>query len=99
MESLKTEMIVAQNVKKTTKMRTVVTFSNLYKLIIVTGTIPIVSETNERAFSAMRRVKYWLRSTMVLERFTNLALLCVELMQWTIIRNWKDFHLIINIEN
>lgn len=44
----------------------------------MTGTIPIVSATSDRAFSAMRRVKYWLRSTMVLERFSNLALLCAE---------------------
>lgn len=90
MESLKAEMMVAKNVKNQftetnmltppdmSKIVTFNTFPNLYKLINVAYTIPISSATYERAFSAMRRVKNWLRSTMDEERFTNLSLLCIE---------------------
>jgi len=90
LESLKAEMMVAQNLKKQStdnKMMTPAemaeivspnTFPNLYKLLNVAYTIPISSATCERAFSAMRRVKNWLRSTMLQDRFSNLSLLSIE---------------------
>lgn len=54
------------------------TFPNVYKLLDVTYTLPISSATYERSFSAMRRVKTWLRSTMIQERFTNLSIIHIE---------------------
>ena len=83
-------MMVAQNLKKQStdnkimthaEMAEIVspnTFPNLYKLLNVAYTIPISSATCERAFSAMRRVKNWLRSTMLQDRFSNLSLLSIE---------------------
>lgn len=46
---------------------------NLYKLLHIAIGLPISSADCERRFSAMRRVKTWLRATMVQERFSNLA--------------------------
>jgi len=54
------------------------TFPNLYKLLSVAFTLPISSATCERSFSAMRRVKTWLRSTMIQERFSNLSIIHIE---------------------
>jgi hypothetical protein len=34
--------------------------------------------TCERSFSAMRRIKTWLRSSMVQNRFNNLAIISIE---------------------
>jgi len=84
-ESLKAEMQVAKNLKiqstdiemltplEMSKIVSPNTFPNLYKLLNLAFTIPISSATCERSFSAMQRVKYWLQSTMLQERFTNLA--------------------------
>lgn len=41
-------------------------------------TLPVGSATAERSFSAMRRIRNWLRSTMGQERFSSLALLNIE---------------------
>jgi len=54
------------------------TFPNLYKLLNIAYAIPIGSTTCERAFSARRRVKNWLRLIMLQDRFSNLALLSIE---------------------
>jgi hypothetical protein len=54
------------------------TFPNLYKLLNIVYTIPFNSATCERAFSAMRQIKNWLRSTMLQDYFSNLALLNIE---------------------
>lgn len=90
MESLKAEIQVAKNSKiqstaiemltplEMSKIVSPNTFPNLYKLLNLAFTVPISSVTCERSFSAMRHVKNWLRSTMLQERFTNLALLCIE---------------------
>ncbi|XP_050053731.1 uncharacterized protein LOC126549211 [Aphis gossypii] len=90
-ETLMAEMTVAKNAFQTTyqnqvlgdpeKMATIIneaTFPNLYKLLGVAYTLPISSATCERSFSAMRRVKTWLRSTMIQERFTNLSIIHIE---------------------
>lgn len=53
-------------------------YPNLYKLLKVALTIPVSSATCERSFSAMRRIKNWLRSSMIQERFTNLSTLHIE---------------------
>lgn len=51
---------------------------NLYKLLQSTIVLPVCSAGCERSFSAMRRVKSWLRSTMSQERFSNLSLINIE---------------------
>lgn len=53
-------------------------FPNVYKLVQVGMTIPISSSTCERSFSAMRRLKNWLRTSMGQERFTKLSTLSIE---------------------
>ena len=40
--------------------------------------LPVGSATAEKSFSAMRRTRNWLRSTMGEERFSSLALLNIE---------------------
>lgn len=54
------------------------TFPNLFKCLQVAATIPISSASCERSFSAMRRVKNWLRTSMKQERLSNLSLLYIE---------------------
>lgn len=54
------------------------TYPNLYKLLQVALSIPISSATCERSFSLMRRIKNWLRSSMLQDRFTFLSILNIE---------------------
>lgn len=87
---LKSEMLVAKNcvlrvcenqelniddVKRTV---TEDVYPTLYKILKVALTIPVSSSTSERSFSAMRRIKTWLRTSMWQDRFTNLSLLHIE---------------------
>lgn len=51
---------------------------NFYKMLQVAIAIPISSADCERSFSAMRRTKNWLRTTMGQERFSNLAIINIE---------------------
>nr|XP_018903174.1 PREDICTED: uncharacterized protein LOC109034463 [Bemisia tabaci] len=51
---------------------------NLYKLLQVSIGLSISSANCERSFSAMRRIKTWLRTTMMQTRFSNLSLLHIE---------------------
>jgi len=44
-------------------------YPNVYKLLQVALTLPISLATCECSFSAMRRIKTWMRSTMVHNRF------------------------------
>ncbi|XP_029347858.1 zinc finger MYM-type protein 1-like [Acyrthosiphon pisum] len=53
-------------------------YPNLYKLLSLSLTIPISSATCERSFSAMRKIKNWLRTSMNQDRFTNLSLIYIE---------------------
>lgn len=51
-------------------------YPNIYKLLQVAISLPRISSAScERSFSAMRRIKTWLRSAMHQERFSNLAFL------------------------
>lgn len=74
------------NIKEVTSIRTIcdvlntsqVTkklFSEVARLTQIYLTIPVTTATAERSFSALRRVKTWLRSTMTQERLNNLLLL------------------------
>jgi hypothetical protein len=53
-------------------------FPNVYKLVQVVMTIPISSSTFERSFSAMRRFKNWLRTSIGQERFIKLSAFSIE---------------------
>ena len=53
-------------------------YPNLYKMLQLALTLPIGSSTTERSFSAMRRIRNWLRSTMGQSRFSSLAILNIE---------------------
>ncbi|XP_057187757.1 zinc finger MYM-type protein 1-like [Triplophysa rosa] len=50
-------------------------FEKLFKLAL---TLPVGTATCERSFSAMRRVRNWMRSTMCQERLSSLSLLHIE---------------------
>jgi hypothetical protein len=60
------------------KVLTKQTFPNLYKLFQVALTIPISSSSCERSFSAMHRIKTWLRTSILQERFNNNSILYIE---------------------
>lgn len=51
---------------------------NLRKMLKVALILPVTTDICERSFSAMRRIKTWLRSSMEQNRFDNLALLNIE---------------------
>ena len=53
-------------------------YPNLYKMLQLALTLPIGSATTERSFSAMRRIRNWLRSTMGAKRFSSLSILNIE---------------------
>ena len=53
-------------------------FPNLFKVLQLVITLPISSATCEQAFSAMRRARNYLLSTMTEDRFTSLSLLQIE---------------------
>lgn len=51
---------------------------NLFKLMQLAFTLPVSSSTCERSFSAMRRVKNYMRATMGQERFSDVSILAIE---------------------
>lgn len=53
-------------------------FPSLYKLLQVAMSLPIASATCERSFSAMRKIKTWLRTCMLQDRFNNSSILYIE---------------------
>lgn len=53
-------------------------FPNLFKLMQLVMTLPVSSATCERSFSAMRRVRNYLRTTMSEDRFSALSSLYIE---------------------
>uniref|UniRef100_H3AYP6 DUF4371 domain-containing protein n=1 Tax=Latimeria chalumnae TaxID=7897 RepID=H3AYP6_LATCH len=53
-------------------------YPNYYKLIQLSLTLPVGTATSERSFSAMRRIRNWLRLTMASDRCSSLALLHIE---------------------
>ncbi|CAH1731843.1 unnamed protein product [Aphis gossypii] len=72
----KQENVELEDLKKLLLDKTV--YPNLYSLLQVALSIPVSSATCERSFSAMRRIKTWLRTSMHQERFTNLSLIHIE---------------------
>lgn len=53
-------------------------FPNIHTLLHVSATRPSSTATNERCFSALKRLKSYLRVTMLQERLTSLAMLHVH---------------------
>ena len=53
-------------------------YPNLLLIMQLAMTLPVSSATCERSFSAMRRVKNYMRSTMLQDRFSALASLHIE---------------------
>ena len=53
-------------------------FPEVYHLIKVAMTIPVTSATAERSFSALKRIKTYLRAIMGQGRLTHLAVLSIE---------------------
>ena len=53
-------------------------FPNLVKLLQLSLTIAVSTAECERSFSALKRIKSYLRSTMSIQRLSNLTVLSVE---------------------
>ena len=54
------------------------TFPQLNMLFNIYLVIPVTSCSAERAFSAFKRIKNWLRTTMGEERLSDMAVLNIE---------------------
>ena len=53
-------------------------FSEVHRLLKIFYTIPVTTATAEHSFSALRRLKMYLRSTMTQPRLNNLMLLYIH---------------------
>lgn len=53
-------------------------YPNIRKFLCIMATLPVSVATAERSFSTLRRIKSWLRSSMVEDRLTGLALLHIH---------------------
>ena len=65
-------------VKKDFRERFITSFPNILILINIYLTSPIENVTSERGFSCLKRVKTDLRSTMLQDRLSSLAILNFE---------------------
>ena len=54
------------------------TFPNIYAALRILATIPVTSCECERAVSVLRRLKTYLRSTMLQDRLNGLSLMTVH---------------------
>lgn len=53
-------------------------YPNFAKLLKLALSLPVGTATCERSFSAMRRVRNWMRTTMGQQRLSSLSLLYIE---------------------
>ena len=53
-------------------------FENIVKLLKLALTVPVSSAHDERAFSCLKRVKTYLRSTMTEKQLSNLACISIN---------------------
>ena len=53
-------------------------FPNLFVLLKIACTFPITSAECERSFSAMRRLRTWLRASMKMERLGSVAIMNIH---------------------
>ena len=65
---------LAKAIKECDKLK----FPNVFTLIKIGCTLPVTSAECERSFSAMRRLRTWLRSTMKSERLSALAIMNIH---------------------
>ncbi|CAI6355920.1 unnamed protein product [Macrosiphum euphorbiae] len=88
-DALRSEMLVAKNcLTARTKLnfdleelKLVADFKiypNVYTFLSLSLTIPISSSTCERSFSAMRKIKNWLRTSMLQDRFSNASVAYID---------------------
>ncbi|XP_065939478.1 52 kDa repressor of the inhibitor of the protein kinase [Magallana gigas] len=66
------------NLSTTLEHTNPVLFPNIYKVLLILITMPVSTASAERSFSAMKRIKSYLRATMRQERFSGLALMHVH---------------------
>ncbi|KAL4098762.1 hypothetical protein QTP88_023301 [Uroleucon formosanum] len=88
MDVLKAEMMIVNNylnsqIKNWTIQDflsnvTLELYPNLHNLLQVALSMPVSSASCERFFSAMRRIKNWLKTTMIQNRFSNLVIIHIE---------------------
>ena len=87
--NLESQLAVAQNLTKQSNLGTTEdfymllssmqqAFPDLLCLIHIALTVPVTSATAERSFSALKRIKTYLRSTIGQERLSHLAILSIE---------------------
>ena len=89
--NLESQLAVAQNLTKRSELELETTedfytlltsmqqaFPDLLRLIHIALTVPVTSATAERSFSALKRIKSYLRSTMGQERLSHIAILSIE---------------------
>lgn len=105
-DSMESEIVVLRNMFKNTNSEKSINldmlrskidkniYPNIYKLLQVAISLPISSAGCERSFSAMRRIKTWLRSTMNQDRFSSLAILNIEN---EVVKNYISTEEILNI--
>jgi hypothetical protein len=77
-KNCKTRRILSFTLEDIKSIMDVELYSNLYKLLSLSLTIPISSATCERLFSAMKKIKNWLRTSINQDRFTDLSLIYIE---------------------
>lgn len=65
-------------------------FSETFKLTRIIATIPMTSAEAERSFSTLKRIKTFLRNSMVEERLTALAMLSIEKKMVNQIPNFNE---------
>ena len=65
---------LAESVKKCDEKR----FPNVFVLLKIGSTLPVTSCDGERSFSAMRRLRHWLRRSMKTVRLISLALMNIN---------------------
>ena len=53
-------------------------FPDLLRLTCIALTVPVTSATAERSFSALKRIKTYLRSTMGQERLSHISIISIQ---------------------
>ncbi len=60
------------------KNEVIATYPNVFTALLIFVTIPVSNASSERTFSALKRIKNYLRSMLRDDKLTALALLCIE---------------------
>ena len=55
-----------------------VAFPNIYRILQLLAVFPVTTSESERTFSALKRLKTYLRSTMTEDRLNGLALMYIH---------------------